>query len=143
MNLVWLAIRIAFVAYWAHSGWKGLPVAAAFRLGVESVAFPLVFGALTTRYWIVRPYLAKDRKAPWLAPSWLANPFQLEQPFQFIHLCGVSFVVFALSALARGLQSGAGVASVSLPPELFAGGFGAGILIGIRWSMAAYRGRFI
>ena len=146
MRNLWLVVRLLFVAYWAYAGWRGMaptPTIPAFPLSFNHLLFALVTGAVGTRFWIVRPYLKPARTEPWLIPSWYLSPFRPSQPFQFFHLCGVSFAAMALFSLLRGRISSAEAASPSLPLELFAGAFGVGVLVGIYWTLHAYETRFV
>ena len=146
MRNLWLAVRLLFVVYWAYTGWRGMTpgsTPSAFPMGFTHLAWALAVGAIGTRFWIVRPYLNPARIEPWLIPSWYESPIQPSQPFQFFHLCGVSFVAMALSALLRGPNSSVQAASSNLPLELFAGAFGVGVLIGIYWTLHAYPRQFV
>jgi hypothetical protein len=139
---MWIIVRLLFVGYWAYEGWKGLSSPSSFPLTFAHVGFAVLAGAFGARFWLIRPYLAPGRTKPWLAPSWVINPFQTSQPFQFIQLCGVSFLAMALTATLRGARSVADAASSYLPTEWFGGGFGLGLLIGLYWAVYVYRAQF-
>ena len=146
MRILWLVARILFVGYWAYAGWRGMTPSSAtstFQLSITHLLFALVASAVGTRFWVARTYLKPERTEPWLTPSWYESPIQPSQPFQFFHLCGVSFIAMALVALLRGPMSSVEAASESLPPELFAGAGGLGVLAGIYWTLQAYPKRFI
>ena len=146
MRNLWLVVRLLFVSYWAYAGWRGMEpttTTSAFPLGFPELLFALAGGAVGTRFWVVRTYLNPSRSEPWLIPSWYESPFRPSQPFQFFHLGGVSFAAMALFALLRGPDSSVEAASLSLPPELFAGAGGIGLLIGIYWAIQSYPGQFV
>jgi hypothetical protein len=140
MPYVWLLVRLAILAYWVIAGLRGLPQNFPIPGFVLIVAF--LWGAIATRYWIAQAYTNSKRTEPWLLPSWFVNPFQGSQPFQFFHLGGLSFVAFGIAALAREAMSGRHFPFANWPVEIFGGAFGLGILLGIYWTVAAYRSRF-
>ncbi len=143
MRYFWLLVRLAFLIYWVRAGWLGLGGPnAGFPLSTAHVLFAIGAGTLGARFWLIRPYLRKERTEPWLAPSWFENPLNPSQPFQFMHVFGISFVLMAVAAVVRGPRSTAQAASSFLPMELFGGGFGLGLLIGIYWALHAYREQF-
>ena len=142
MTAVWLGLRLLFVGYWAYAGWQGMPSARPFPLEFAHVGFALLAGTFGARFWLIRPYLAAGRTKPWLVPSWVVNPFQSTQPFQFVQLGGISFVAMAVAATLRGPRAVAEVASPYLPVEWFAGGFGLGLLLGVYWAVHAYPAQF-
>jgi len=137
----WLSIRIAIIVYWLVAGWKGFGQQ---PMSVPNVVlvFAVVWGAISTRYWIVQAYTSTKRTEPWLLPSWFLNPFQRSQPFQFFQLGGLSFLAFAVSHFVREEINGNHLSLGEWPIEAFAGAFGLGILIGIYWAVGAYRSRF-
>jgi hypothetical protein len=140
MPYVWLLVRLAILAYWMSAGFRGLPQNFPVPGFVLVVAF--LWGAVATRYWIAQAYTSANRTEPWLLPSWFVSPFQMSQPFQFFQLGGLSFVVFAIAAVARQEFSGHHLTCANWPVEIFAGAFGLGILLGIYWTVVAYRSRF-
>ena len=140
MAYVWLLVRLGVMAYWVIAGIRGFPQNFPIPGFVLIIAF--LWGALATRYWIAQRYMGANRVEPWQIPSWFASPFQMSQPFQFFHLCALSFVVFAIAAVAREEIRGHHLTSANLPVELFAGAFGLGILLGVYWTIAVYRSRF-
>jgi hypothetical protein len=140
MPYVWLLVRLVILAYWVIAGFQGLPQNFPIPGFVLIVAF--LWGAIATRYWIAQAYTNSKRTEPWLLPSWFVNPFQGSQPFQFFHLGGLSFVVFGIAALAREVMGGRQFSYANWPVEMFGGAFGLGILLGIYWTVAAYRSRF-
>jgi hypothetical protein len=140
MPYVWLLVRLAILAYWVIAGYRGLPQNFPIPGFVLIVAF--LWGVIATRYWIAQAYTNSKRTEPWLLPSWFVSPFQGSQPFQFFHLGGLSFVAFGIAALAREVMSGRHFPYANLPVEMFGGAFGLGILLGIYWTIAAYRSRF-
>lgn len=135
---MWFFSRLVFIAFWAFCGWTDNSTSV--NLSPWDHVFFALGGALGVRHWVMRNYTRKSRTDKWLLPSWKVSPFQREQPLQFLHMCGISFVVLALSGLRHSLADrGSGY----LPSmQLCAGSFGIGILIGIYWSTKSYRTRF-
>jgi hypothetical protein len=138
---LWLAIRVAFVAYWVVVGARdALPP---FPLSLSDLLFALVVGCLGSRFYVFRAYTKAGRTEPWLLPSWFINPFQARQPFQFFHLAAVSFVALGLTSLLRTIAANAGLLPAVLPTELLAAAFGVGTLMGIRWAILTHRSQFV
>jgi hypothetical protein len=137
---VWLLVRLVILAYWVSAGFRGIPQNFPIPGIVLIAAF--LWGAVATRYWIAQAYTSANRTEPWLLPSWFVNPFQRSQPFQFFQLGGLSFVVCGIAAVVRQEISGHHLSPANWPVEMFAGAFGLGILLGIYWTVAAYRSRF-
>jgi hypothetical protein len=136
----WISVRLLFIALSACAGF--IVTFAPSPLSRFELVFFLVFGALGTRFWIFRDYKKPGREEPWLLPSWTASPFQQRQPFQFAHLAGTSMAVFALCAMLRDYLVRPESVFSLLPAELFAGAFGIGMLLGIRWAVYSYRTKF-
>jgi hypothetical protein len=139
-HYAWLFVRLLIIGVWfswgiaSHMSTPSMPP---FIYGIA-----LLWGAVVVRFWVVRSYTSKNRHTPWLLPSWTANPFALEQPFQFFHVVGLSFLAFALASII-GSHSSLGTADPSaVPGALIAGAFGLGILCGIYWALWSYRVRF-
>jgi hypothetical protein len=140
MPYVWLLVRLAILAYWVSAGFRGLPQN--FPIPGFELIVAFLWGAVATRYWIALAYTNAKRTEPWLLPSWFVSPFQRSQPFQFFQLGGLSFVVFGIAAVVRREISGHHLSPANWPVEVFGGAFGLGILLGIYWTVAAYRSRF-
>jgi hypothetical protein len=139
---IWFSVRLVIIAYCVVSGWRGFGQQAVSVPGA-ALAFALLWGAVGTRFWIVQAYTSVRRTEPWLRPSWFVDPFQRTQPFQFFHLAGIAFLVFGASRVLARLVSRNTVSFAEWPPEGIATAFGLGILIGIYWTIAAYRSRFV
>jgi hypothetical protein len=139
----WLIVRLLFVVYWTYGGLVvGLDKRPEFAsMGPFPAVFAFVVGLVGARFFVFREYTRAGRTERWLLPSWRLNPFQIRQPFQFLHLVGVSFALFGVAALARALVSDS--ASLNVPIALFPAAFGAGILVGIRMATAAHGQRFV
>lgn len=141
MSHRWRLIRLVFVAFWLLAGATGdfqaIPLSAS-SLIATGIAF--VFGMFLTRFHIFRVYQSKQPDEIWLLPCWKLNPFQSGQPFQFIHMAAISFVLFGAVASARTLILSQ--TSIALPGPLLLGVFGGGAWFGIYLAILSHRQRF-
>lgn len=141
---LWLVVRIVIVVFWICGGLAGawppaeMPVLWLVLLAAVCLFWPLISG----RYLVLGIYRKLPADSAWLLPCWHESPFHSEQPFQFFHLSGYSFLLFGLASFLReGLQAQA--FPLVLPSEIFVGLFGLGMLIGMHWAIASQRERFV
>jgi hypothetical protein len=138
---IYFAVRLLFVGAWIYWGLTN-SVTGPSMPAVAYIA-ALAWGAMLVRFLVFRFYTSKSRTAPWQRPSWRASPFSLSQPFQFLHLVGVSFVALA-AATVLGVQPSVNTAAVAaVSTALMAGSFGAGILLGIYWAVWSRSTQFL
>jgi len=141
---LWFCVRIVIVLIWAVGGvadrWPAPQLSALVSLLICLVCFG--WGALATRFLVVLPYRKLPAGPVWLHPSWWVSPFHAEQPFQFFHLTGFSFLLFGLAAGTRTLLL-PDTLPADLPAEVYVGLFGLGILTGMAWAARVFRDRFV
>ncbi len=142
--MLWLLVRIAIVIFWICGGVLGgwppvaMPIGWILLVGTVCVLWPLLGG----RYLVLGIYRKLPADCVWLRPCWMTSPFHSEQPFQFFHLSGYSFLSFGVASLLRETWEARAVPD-AVPSELFVGFFGLGMLIGMYWAIAAQRERFV
>jgi len=137
----WLLVRLLLVGFWAFSGiTNNFPTLPASQL-IMPLIFAVVVGALGVRFRVFREYKKQNRTEPWLLPSWSVNPLQTQQPFQFFHLGGISFLVFGVTAAIRHIILVGDLHT--LPVVLFAAAIGLGILGGIKFTTSTHKEQFI
>lgn len=139
---LWLAVRVLFVGAWARAGWLDSLGPSDFPLQPFQLLFLLLASAWGARFHLLRPYLQADRKDPWLKPSWFESPGDLNQPFQFFHMCAWAFVAMAITGWLHSPET-VNAASPNLPIYLLPGAFGVGLLLGMNWAVRSYPDNFV
>jgi hypothetical protein len=142
IRYVWVIVRVAIIAFWVFAGISvsGPPL---YSYPLEFALGALIWGCVATRFFVMGQYHSAGNKVPWLRPSWFVNPFQSFQPFQFFHVVACSFIAFALMMFVRRIFIQTNSTETGLPLELFVGGFGFGIYLGIQWAVFTYRKQFV
>lgn len=142
--MLWLLVRIVIVVFWICGGLLGgWPPATMSRVGVVLLGLVcLLWPLLGGRYLVLGIYRKLPQESVWLLPCWRTSPFHSEQPFQFFHLSGYSFLCFGVASLLRETWEAHALPAM-LPSEIFVGIFGLGMLTGMYWAIAAQRERFV
>ena len=110
---------------------RGIPLLAAI--------FFFAYAALAVRYWAGRTYRKIPAGVSWERPSWVANPFLHNQPMQFMHLMGFSFLLTAITSLFNGSVADG---TANFPIGVFPLSFACGTLVGVWWFVQAHRDQF-
>jgi membrane associated rhomboid family serine protease len=124
---LWLIVRLVVVFGSALGMRSAEPSSAEFSAPFFIVFFFPVMGALATRYGVLAFYRGRSPRAP----SWLANPFDLDNLFEFVHLCSIAAIIIAVTRSGgRGSIVNFDVAAIA---------YGLGCLFGIYWAVFASR----
>lgn len=139
----WFCVRVVIVILWATGGiadrWPAPQLSVAMSVLACLVCF--FWASLATRFLVILPYRKLPKGQVWLRPSWWVSPFHAEQPYQFFHLAGFSFLVFGVAAGIHTLM--VPPLPQALPAEIYVGLFGLGILCGMAWAACVFRRRFV
>lgn len=135
----WTIMRLALVlaAFVRGATWDDMAATKAINLpkGLENLAYSFVIGILIILV-VAGINMAFPRGNRWSYPRWSANPFQIFNPLQFLHL--ISFVVV-------GLGMGLGVAQlvhgISSLASFFVIVSGAGMVAGVYLSTLIFIGK--
>ena len=128
---MWLGIRIVFIAAWAVAGLLQHERSPEMPLPVWACLVALVGAVLIMKAWVGPMYPRLVSGMSWVAPNWMANPFQKREPLQAFHLLAVSFIALALAMLIRGILAHGMSDAASNVAALFAGAWGVGTYLGV------------
>lgn len=139
-QVLFFLARLIYVAAWARAGWFH---ASSGFVSAEQLIFTLGASAVLTRFWLVKTYLDPGRAVLGTMPSWFESPAQLEQPFQYFHLCAWSFIAFSAFSVLATDPAPPGDLSTGFPTDCFPGAMGLGVLLGIAWAVRAHPDKFV
>ncbi|MDM4769972.1 hypothetical protein [Solimonas sp. SE-A11] len=131
-------VRLSVVALsFAQGALTSQLVAPAEGVSASMLVVVFLFGIVSMLFVVGMQRINPRSASVWRYPNWDINPFLLNEPLQFFHLGGYSFIAVGVGSALRLLVLGQAI-PVSV---MFAPAAGAGVLAGVYACTIVYRGK--